>query len=222
MWLTAFTPALLPSVKILTSDLTSIISFFCSTRSTALLCSTAALRSSPHLFPPPRRGGDFLCCLSSTPFIFSGRLAHFLSSDIGQMVIFIVRFMISPHHKDNLEPLRTQSPQGLVMAVSLGSLVAIVMVRPLTAIKRTKRQPVRGVSQYLVTGKTKLHHTAFAAGFGRRHYSRLRLQVAKGLPATLGISQLSPQGRYDGARFCSRQRLDKFSRRHRGEKTFDP
>ena len=42
--------------------------------------------------------------------IFSGRLAHFLSSDVGQVVILVVRFVISPHHKDNLEPLCAQSP----------------------------------------------------------------------------------------------------------------
>ena len=32
--------------------------FCCSTRSTAPLCSTAALRSSPHLFPPRDAGED--------------------------------------------------------------------------------------------------------------------------------------------------------------------
>jgi hypothetical protein len=51
------------------------------------------------------------------PQFFSRRLAHFLSGDIRQVNVFIVRFMISPHHKDNLEPLCAQSPQCLMMAV---------------------------------------------------------------------------------------------------------
>lgn len=41
---------------------------------------------------------------------FSYGLAHSLSGDIGQVNVFIVRFMVSPHHKDNLEPLCAQSP----------------------------------------------------------------------------------------------------------------
>ena len=37
------------------------------------------------------------------------------SSDerFSQVEIFIVRLLVSPHHKDNLEPLGPQSPQRL-------------------------------------------------------------------------------------------------------------
>jgi len=117
-------------------------------------------------------------------YFFSCRLAHSLTSDVRQVGVLIVRFMISPHHKDNLEPLRPQSPERLGMAVSLGSLIPIVGVGPFALVERDKRQPVRGV-HVLVTGKTKLYRTALAVRFGHRHHARLGLKVAKRLPATL-------------------------------------
>ena len=153
--------------------------------------------------------------------IFSGCLAHLLSSDVSQVVVFIVGFMISPHHKNNLKPLGSQSSKGLRMAVSFAPLVAIIFVRPLTSIERVKRKPVRGVRSILITGKTKLYDMTFATGFGYRHSSRLGLKVTKRLPATLGITELSPKLGHGGPAFSSRQRLNKLSCRHRGEKTFD-
>src|ERR1700741_16553 len=160
--------------------------------------------------------------MSSTSLFFSGCLAHLLSSDVSQVEVFIVGLMISPHDKNNLEPLRSQSSKGLRMAVPFAPLVAIVFVRPLTSIERVKRKPVRGVAQQLITGKTKLYDTALATGFGYRHSTRLGLKVTKRLPATLGITELSPKHGHGGATFSSRQRLNKLSCRHRGEKTFDP
>ena len=159
--------------------------------------------------------------VKSPIYFFSCRLAHRLSSDVRQVIVLIVRLMISPHDKNNLQPLRCQSPKRLGMTMSFRPLVAIVFVRPLTAIERVKRQPVRGVSHQLVTGKTKQYDTALAAGFGYRDPSRFGLKVTKGLPSTLGIAQLSPKHRHDGPTFASRQRLGKLSCRHRGEKTFD-
>ena len=127
------------------------------------------------------------------------------------MEVFIVGLMISPHDKNNLEPLRSQSSKGLRMAVPFAPLVAIVFVRPLTSIERVKRKPVRGVAQQLITGKTKLYDTALATGFGYRHSTRLGLKVTKRLPATLGITELSPKHGHGGATFSSRQRLNKLS-----------
>src|SRR5262249_34195244 len=119
------------------------------------------------------------------------------------------------------QPLRSQCPKCLVMTMSIRSLVAIVSVRPLTAIERDKGQPIRGVAQVLVTGETKLHDMILAARLGHRDSSCFGLKVTKGLPSALDITELSPKHRYDGATFSSRQHLDKFSRRHRGEKTLD-
>ena len=107
------------------------------------------------------------------------------------------------------------------MAVSFSPLVAIIFVRPLASIERVKRKPVRAVAQQLITGKTKLYDPTLATGFGYRHSSRLSLEVTKRLPATLGITELSPKHGQGGATFSSRQRLSKLSCRHRGEKTFD-
>ena len=64
------------------------------------------------------------------PQFFSRRLAYFLSGDVCQVKVLIVRFMISPHHKDNLEPLCCQSPKRLGMAFPSSALVSIVFVSP--------------------------------------------------------------------------------------------
>src|SRR5882724_8438167 len=111
---------------------------------------------------------DRLCMRVVKPYVLfsSGCVAHLLTSDVTQMVVFVVRFMISPHDKNNLQPLCSQSSECFMMAVSLRSLVAIIFLRPLTAIERVKRKPVRGVAQQLIAGITKLYHTALATRFG--------------------------------------------------------
>src|SRR5262245_34193161 len=114
---------------------------------------------------------------------FSSRLAYSLTSDVRQVIVFLVRLMITPHHKDNLQPLSCQSPERLGMIMSFRPLVAVVFVRPLTAIKRVKRKPVRGVAQQFVTGKAKLYDTTLATRFGYRDPSSFSLKVPKGCPA---------------------------------------
>jgi len=160
--------------------------------------------------------------VKSSVYLFSRRLAHPLPCDVRQVVVFIVRFMVSPHNENNLQPLRPQSPKRLGMAMSFSPLIPIVSVRPLTAVERGKGKQVRSVAQMLVTGKAKLYDMAFAAGSGHRDYSRLGLKVLEGLPSTLGISQLRPDRWHQGAALSSRQRLGKLSGRGRGEKTLDP
>src|SRR5215467_12272802 len=130
--------------------------------------------------------------------------------------------MITPHHKDNLKPLGSQSPQRSMVTMSFSPLVTIVMIGPLTSIERDKGQPVGGVAQDLVTTETKLDHAALTAGLGHRHYTRLGLQVTKRLPAILSIAELGPQCGHDRARLGSRQQSHQLSRRHGGEKTSDP
>src|SRR5207253_6209247 len=91
----------------------------------------------------------------------SRRLTHLLTGDIGQVVVFIVRFMVSPHHKDNLEPLGSQGTQRLVMAMAVIPLAPVVELGPLTVVERDKGKPVHRVAQMLVTGKTKVYKHDF-------------------------------------------------------------
>ena len=139
--------------------------------------------------------------VKSPVYFFSCRLAHHLTGDVRQVIVLIVRLIVSPHDENNFQPLRCQSPKRLGMMMSFRPLAAIVFVCPLTAIERVKRQPVRGVSHQLVTGKTKQYNTALAAGFGYRDPSRFGLKMAKGLPSALDIAQLSPKHGYDGFNF---------------------
>jgi hypothetical protein len=129
--------------------------------------------------------------------------------------------MISPHYKNNLKPLRSKSSERSRMTVPFSALLPIILVRPLTSPKRIKRKPVDGMSQMLVTGKSKKYHTALATRLGNGDFTRLGLEVAKGLPAIVSIAQLSPKLGNGGSAFSSRQGLYQLSCRHRGEKTFD-
>src|SRR5499433_2959868 len=131
--------------------------------------------------------------VKSPSLFFSCCLAHPLSSNIGQVVVFIIRFMISPHYKNNLKPLRSQSSKRLRMTVPFSTLLPIGLVRPFTSSERVKRKPVDGMSQMLVTGKAKNYHVALATRLGYGNSARLGLKVSKGLPTIVGIAQLSPK-----------------------------
>jgi hypothetical protein len=48
---------------------------------------------------------------------FSGCLAHGLSSNIGQVVIFVIRLMVFPHHENNFEPFGCQISERLMLVV---------------------------------------------------------------------------------------------------------
>ena len=157
------------------------------------------------------------------PIDFISRcLAQFLSCNVGQVMGFVIRFMISPHHKNNFQPLRSQSPKCLGMAVSSGPLVSIKGLGPLAAVYRDKSKPVDGVAQLFVTRKPKLNKATLATRFGHRDCSRFGLKVLKGLPSSWGISQLGPKGRQQRSAFSSRQLLHKPSGRCRGEKNVRP
>src|SRR5438034_11507233 len=127
--------------------------------------------------------------------------------------------MVSPHHENNLEPLRSQSSQRLMLAVTFSPLIAIVLLRPLRSLQRVKGKPIHGLAQMLVTGKSKLNHTAFATGLGDRDSSPLSLKVPIGLPTLWRVAQLSPNARYRCARFSAGQRLGHFSCLHSGQQT---
>ena len=131
----------------------------------------AALVPPPALTSNPVRqaqGRHSMRLVKSPVYFFSCRLAHRLTGDVRQVIVLIVRLIVSPHDENNFQPLRCQSPKRLGMMMSFRPLVAIVLVRPLTAIERVKRQPVQGVSHQLVTGKTKQYDMALAAGLGYR------------------------------------------------------
>ena len=168
-----------------------------------------------------RRAETFYEPCQASIGIFSRRLAQFLSCNVGQVMGFVIRFMISPHHKNNLQPLRSQSPKCLRMAMSSGPLVSIKGLGPLAAVYREKSKPVNGVAQLFVTRKPKLNNATLATGLGHRDCSRLSLKVLKGFPSSWSVSQLGPKGRQQRCALCSRQLRHKPSGRCRGKKTFD-
>ena len=76
----------------------------------------------------------------------SRRLTQLLKSNVSQVEFLIVRFMVSPHHKDDLEPLGPQSAKCLGMGVALGPLLSVVELGPLTVVERDKGKPVDRVT----------------------------------------------------------------------------
>src|SRR5512141_874601 len=97
---------------------------------------------------------------------YSRRLTHFLKSDVGEVEFFIVRFMVAPHDKDNLEPLGAQGAQRLRMVMAFIPLAAVVELGPLAVVKRNKRKPVQRVAQMFVASKTEWDHATLATGLG--------------------------------------------------------
>ena len=63
------------------------------------------------MIDPSPSAQDRLSMTLVKSLFFSRRLAHLLSSNVGQVVVFIIRLMISPHYKNNLKPLRSQSSE---------------------------------------------------------------------------------------------------------------
>ena len=137
----------------------------------------------------------FYGCCQVLFFFFSRRLAHSLSGDVGQVVILIIRFMVFPEHKNNFQPLSSQSSNRLVVGMSFRALLTIVHLRPFALVKRSKSQPVDGVTQALIAAKAKMYYPNFSALFSQRDRSCLSLKMPEGLPPSWSIAYLSPHTR---------------------------
>src|SRR5262249_31192019 len=131
--------------------------------------------------------------VKSPSLFFSCCLAHPLSSNIGQVVVFIIRFMISPHYKNNLKPLRSQSSKRLRMTVPFSTLLPIELDRQSTSLEKLKQKQEEGLSKMFVTEKEKNSPVALPTRWGYGTPARLGLKVSKGLPTIVGIAQLSPK-----------------------------
>src|SRR5213594_589703 len=149
----------------------------------------------------------------------SGCLAQMLSSDIGQVIVLIIGNLTPPYHKEDLQPLRSQGTQCLVMTVTPFPLPSIVSRSPLALPQGDESQKVNRMAHLFVAGIAKVHYLTLAASLGDWDRPRMSLKMPKRLPATFDISQLSPNGRDHRAASASRQLLSQLSCRHGGEKT---
>src|SRR5918999_3483283 len=126
---------------------------------------------------------DFLWLMSSPSFYFSCRLAHSLSGDVSQVVVLIVRFMVFPEHKDNLQPFCSERSKRLWVRVSSRAVLSIVRLSPFALSERSKSQPVHSATQALITAKAKVYCPNFSTLLSQRHRSGLSLKMSEGLPA---------------------------------------
>jgi hypothetical protein len=143
--------------------------------------------------------------MSSLLLLFSCRLTHSLSGDIGQVVVLIIGFMVFPKNKDNLQPFCSKRSKRLRVGVSFRALLAIVRLSPFALIERSKSQPVHGVTQALITAKAKVYYPRFSTLLSQRHRSGLGLKMSEGLPAFWRVTQLRPYARQCRTAFGSRQ-----------------
>src|SRR5262249_21843906 len=163
----------------------------------------------------------FYGCCQVLFFFFSRRLAHSLSGDVGQVVVFIIRFVVFPEDKNNFQPLSSQSSNRSVVGMSLRALLTIVCLRPFALVKRSKSQPVDSVLQALIPAKAKMYYPNFSALFSQWRRSCLSLKMPEGLPPSWSIAYLRPHTRQCRTTFGPRQAAHQLSRRHGGEKTLD-
>ena len=122
----------------------------------------------------------------------SSRLAHRLSCDVGQVTFFVIRRLVSPHHKDNLQPLGAEGAQGLVIGVALATLLTVIGRGPRAVPQGKEGQPVDGMTQALVAGEPKVHHAALATALGNRYRACLPLKVLK--EPALSAAEGNPNG----------------------------
>ena len=100
--------------------------------------------------------------------------------------------MIFPKHKDDFQPLSSQSSKGLVVRVSFSTLLAIVRLSPFALLKRSKSQPVHGMTQAFIAAASKPYYPNFSTLFSQRYRSGLSLKMPEGLPAFWRVTQLGP------------------------------
>src|SRR5438105_14996499 len=104
-------------------------------------------------------------------------LTKMLFGHVCQVVLFLVRSVMSPHDKDDLGSLRAQRAQGPMVAVATAPLPAIVGTCPLAALQRAEGQPVEGIAQVGITRKAEAHPLLFPAALRDGHRAGVGLQV---------------------------------------------
>jgi len=72
--------------------------------------------------------------------IFLRCLAEMLPGERCQMIRLVIRHLALPHHEDDLQPLRAERPQGLMVPVASSPVLFVVAPRPLALTQREEGQ----------------------------------------------------------------------------------
>src|SRR5205807_1135209 len=121
----------------------------------------------------------------------SGRLPQMLSRHRRQVMGLVIGDLAAPQHEDDLEPLRRERAERVVMAVAAAAAAVVIGARPLACLERLQGELVHGVAQVGVAGEPEQHGHVLAAAVGHGDDAGVALEMAKGLPAPGGVAQLS-------------------------------
>src|SRR2546422_10281951 len=124
----------------------------------------------------------------------------------------------APQHEDDLEPLRGERPEGVVMPVAASATLVVVRASPFALLKRLKRELVDGIAQVRVAGVPEHHQDLLAATVGDGNGAGMALEMAEGLPAPGRVAELSIEPRNRGPALAARQGRRPFRCRHTREK----
>src|SRR5438445_10627816 len=95
----------------------------------------------------------------------------------------VIGDLAAPQHEDDLEPLRRERAERVVMAVASAAAAVVVGARPLARLERLQGELVHGVAQVGVAGETEQHGHWLAAAVGHGVDAGMALAYAAGLPA---------------------------------------
>src|SRR2546426_3730755 len=84
----------------------------------------------------------------------------------GEVVGLVVGHLPGPEDEDDLEPLRGERPDGVVMAVPTLPAPVVVRARPLALAQRLEGELVDGLAQVHVAGEAELDAHLLAAAVG--------------------------------------------------------
>src|SRR2546426_4123333 len=181
----------------------------------------SGLRGAPRLLP-----GRFRARGTSYGFVkhfgeLSRRLPQMLPRHRRQVIGLVVGDPAAPQHEDDLEPLRGERPEGVVMPVAASAAPVVVRAGPFALLKRLKRELVDGLAQVHVAGVPEHHEDLLAAAVGDGHGAGMALEMAEGLPAPGRVPELSIEPGNRGPAPAARQGRCPCRGRHPREKIGD-
>src|SRR5436309_12158153 len=136
----------------------------------------------------------------------------------GKVVGLVVGHLPGPEDEDDLEPLRGERPDGVVMAVPTLPAPVIVRARPLALAQRLEGELVDGLAQVHVAGEAELDAHLLAAAVGDGDGAGVPLEMPERLPAAGGVAELGIELRHGRAAPAAGQGRGALRRRHAGEK----
>src|SRR2546426_2766425 len=132
---------------------------------------------------PPGRVRALGDLLWARQAFLSGGPAELLSGHGRQVMRLVVREVPCPQDEQNLEPLRGERADRMMVPVSPRATSVVVRLGPLTVRERVGGELVAGLPQMLVAGEAEEDGGVLAAAVGDGDAPGVRLEMPEALPA---------------------------------------